>query len=221
MVIKSVLASLALLLLLPTLPAQANMRSRITEATEILENKQGSTSFIPPELIAHAQGVAIFTVTKAGLGLGGMGGQGIIVVRNPGGGWHAPIAFNMSGASLGAQIGFAKIRYILLLNTDDAIRLFTSSGKVAWDATATGTAGADTDIEHESTADLQHRAVIIFRESAGIFGGATFGGSTIEVKEDVNQGAYGSQIYVRDILSGRVPPPEVAKRLYQLLDGNR
>ena len=99
--------------------------------------------------------------------------------------------------------------------------MFTSPGKVGWDATATGTAGADTGHEGESTEDLGHRAMIIYRDTGGLFGGATFGGSTIEVKDSINQAAYGDHIFVRDILSGKVPPPKITGHLIEMLNGGR
>jgi len=63
--------------------------------------------------------------------------------------------------------------------------------------------------------------VLVYRDSGGLFGGATFGGSSIEVKDEINQDAYGEHIHVRDILEGTVLPPANAKRLYDLLDGKR
>ena len=135
--------------------------------------------------------------------------------------WRAPSAFNISGASLGAQLGFSSISYIIVLNSERAIGQFIGEGKMKWDATATGTAGPDTGVESESTRELEKHDVLVYRDSGGLFGGATFGGSSIEVKDEINQDAYGEHIHVRDILEGTVLPPANAKRLYDLLDGKR
>ncbi len=61
--------------------------------------------------------------------------------------------------------------------------------------------------------------MLVYRESGGLYGGATFGGSTIEVKQEINQDAYGDHVHVRDILEGTVQPPQRAQKLYDLLDG--
>lgn len=219
------------LLLLPTLvlfltstvSSHADMDERIHDAIKIVEKRQGSDNPIPTEILQHARGFAICTISKGGIGIGGQGGDGIVVIRHNGAvsSWRAPSAFSISGASLGAQLGFSTIRYIIVLNSDDAVRQFIGQGKMKWDATATGTAGGDTGVEGESTQNLEKRAIIVYRDSGGIFGGATFGGSTIEVNNDVNRQAYGEHIYVRDILEGKVPPPRAADRLYSLLDGKR
>lgn len=217
-------ASLVLLLAFTLIGRADDMEQRIHDATRILEKRQGSTDPIPTEILLHAKGVAICTITKAGIGIGGQGGEGIVMVKHINGTtqtWRAPSAFNISGASLGAQLGFSTIRYIIVLNTEAAIGQFVGVGKIRWDATAAGTAGEDTGVESESTRDLEQRAVLVYRDSGGLFGGATFGGSSVEVKDVINQQAYGEHIHVRDILEGTVPLPKSSARLYELLDGKR
>ena len=189
-----------------------------------MEERQGSVDPIPAYVLAHARGVAIGTITKAGLGIGGQGGEGVVLLHylgdaNPT--WSAPVAFTTSGGTIGAQIGYTTIRYIIILNTDNAVRMFTSPGKVSFDATATGTAGADTAREGESTDQQRRHAIIIYKETGGLFGGATLGGTSVQVDEDCNEAAYGDGVYVRDILSGKVRKPNAAGHLYSLLGGGR
>jgi lipid-binding SYLF domain-containing protein len=220
------LLSTALSLLLATtmITRAADMDQRILDATHILEKRQGSDDPIPSEILQNAKGVAICTILKGGIGIGGQGGEGIVLIRHLGGGapiWRAPSAFNISGASLGAQFGFSTISYILVLNTERAIGQFVGQGKMKWDATATGTAGPDTGAASQSTRELEKRDVLVYRDSGGLFGGATLGGSSIEVKNEINHEAYGEHIHVRDILEGKVQPPATAQRLYDLIDGKR
>jgi lipid-binding SYLF domain-containing protein len=215
---------LAFLIAAPSFTRAADMDERIHDAIKIIDKRQGSADPIPTEILQNAKAIAICTILKGGIGIGGQGGEGIIVIRHLSGPtpvWRAPSAFNISGASLGAQFGFSTISYILVLNTERAIGQFVGQGKVKWDATATGTAGGDTAMESQSTRDLERRDVLVYRDSGGLFGGATFGGSTIEVKDEINQMAYGPHIHVRDILEGSVQPPPEAQRLYDLLDGKR
>src|ERR1700722_9450999 len=216
--------SLVVLLASTSFVRAADMEERIHDATKIVEQRQGSDDPIPAEILQNAKGIAICTILKGGIGIGGQGGEGIVLIRHLSGGapvWRAPSAFNISGASLGAQLGFTSISYIIILNSEKAIGQFVGQGKVKWDATATGTAGADTGVESQSTRDLEKREVLVYRDSGGLFGGATFGGSSIEVKSEINQEAYGEHTHVRDILEGRFPVPQNAQRLYDLLDGKR
>jgi len=222
---KFLLPTLLVLLIASTsFVRAADMEQRIRDAIKIVEKRQGSDDPIPAEILQNAKGVAICTIVKGGIGIGGQGGEGIIVFRHltgPAPVWRAPSAFNISGASLGAQFGFTSISYIIVLNTDHAIGQFLGEGKIKWDATATGTAGGDTGTESETTRNLEKRDVLVYRDSGGLFGGATFGGSSIEVKNEINQDAYGDHIHVRDIIDGTVPPPKLAERLYDLIDGKR
>jgi lipid-binding SYLF domain-containing protein len=218
------LASVVLLTFSAMLVRADNLHERIRTATHMLAARQGSDAPIPAEILAHARGIAIGTITKAGIGIGGQGGEGIVMLHylgdaNPT--WSAPVAFNMSGGSIGAQLGYTTIRYIIILNTDAAVRLFTSPGKMSWDATATGTAGDDTAREGESTEDMERHSMIIYKETGGLFGGATLGGTSVQVKDEVNQEAYGDGVYVRDILGGKVQKPHSADHLYALLNGGR
>jgi len=218
---KLLLSTALALFFSSSLICQAGMSARIQDATEIIEKKQGSAHPIPLELFTNAKGVAICTITKGGIGIGGQGGEGVIFVHHSDGSWRAPSAFNISGASIGAQLGFSTIRYIIILNTEQAVGQFVGSGKMKWDATATGTAGDDTGVEGASTRDLEKHSVVVFRDSGGIFGGATLGGSSLEVSNETNQDYYGEHVYVRDILEGKIRPPTAAIRIYNILQGKR
>jgi lipid-binding SYLF domain-containing protein len=216
------LGSILLLLASPNLLRASDMHERIQSATQILSDKQRSDDPIPADLLSHAKGVAIFSITKVGLGIGGQGGEGIVLVHLNGMLWHswtAPSAFNLAGGSIGAQIGYTEVHYIVVLNTDDAVRHFTDSGKLEWNATATGTAGSETGTDRASTSDLEHRDIVVYKDTGGIFGGATLGGTSVERKDTINQEAYGDDVQTKNILNGTVPPPKSADHLYRLLDG--
>ena len=168
---------LGLLLVSTSFVRAAGMDERIHDATKIVEKRQGSDDPIPAEILQNAKGIAICTIVKVGIGIGGQGGEGIILIRHAGPSgpiWRAPSAFNISGGSLGAQLGFSSISYIIVLNTERAIGQFVGSGKMKWDATATGTAGVDTGVESQSTRDLEKRDVLVYRDSGGLFGGRDF-----------------------------------------------
>ena len=155
--------SLALLIASTSFVRAADLDERIHDAINIVEKRQGSDDPIPTEILQNAKGIAICTIIKGGIGIGGQGGEGVIVIRHLGGPapvWRAPSAFNISGASLGAQFGFSSISYIIVLNTERAIGQFVGQGKMKWDATATGTAGPDTGVESQSTRELEKHDVL-------------------------------------------------------------
>lgn len=52
----------------------------------------------------------------------------------------------------------------------------------------------------------------------GLFAGLSLEGTVLIERRDANRDFYGSPISARDILSGRVPPPEVASRMYEIIE---
>ncbi|MDE1171602.1 MAG: lipid-binding SYLF domain-containing protein [Verrucomicrobium sp.] len=199
----------------------ANLQDRISEAVDILSARQHGGHPIPESILKNAKGVAIVKVSQGGLVFGGIGGQGILVTRKPsllGSGWSAPSAFNLSGGTFGAQIGFQTKRYVMVINSEKALRLFTTEGsEVKWDGTAAGTAGA-TQLK-ETNSQLAKLPIIYYQDVDGVFGGATLGGTTVAVADDANQGYYGPNVWVNDILTGKVKAPASSKALYDVLNG--
>ena len=212
---------LSALLLGALSPVHADSLSvRIQEAVSILDIKQGSSHPIPQNLLHNCKGVAIIRLGHGGLVFGGTHGTGIVLARTKkiwGSGWSAPCAFSMSGGSFGAQIGFEKRDYIFILNTEDALKSFTSDDRLKWDATAAATAGPD-HISQEASQVLEV-PVYVYTRSDGAFAGASLGGTSISSDQDANRAAYGDSVATSEILSGKMKSPQSASRLYKLLEG--
>ena len=52
----------------------------------------------------------------------------------------------------------------------------------------------------------------------GLYAGLSLEGTVLVERGDANRDFYGSVVPARDILSGRVPPPEVASRMYDIIE---
>jgi SH3 domain-containing YSC84-like protein 1 len=52
----------------------------------------------------------------------------------------------------------------------------------------------------------------------GLFAGVSLEGTALIERKDANREFYGSSVPAKDILGGRVPPPEVASRLYEIIE---
>ena len=52
----------------------------------------------------------------------------------------------------------------------------------------------------------------------GLFAGLSLEGTVLIERRDANRDFYGSTVPAREILSGRVPPPEVASHLYEVIE---
>src|SRR5262249_10598033 len=95
----------------------------------------------------HAEGLAILTVLKADFLFSGQGGLGLVVARTKtgwlrgeqgrrlvkgrGSGWSGPSAIGTGGAGFGSpQVGAAVTEYVMVLNTDEAVKAFSRGGNV-------------------------------------------------------------------------------------------
>jgi hypothetical protein len=59
---------------------------------------------------------------------------------------------------------------------------------------------------------------MLTRDYSGLFAGLSLEGTVLIERKDANRDFYGSPVPARDILGGRVPPPEVASRLYEIIE---
>jgi lipid-binding SYLF domain-containing protein len=208
--------------------ASANLPAIVNNATGILSAKQGSAAPIPQAEIDAARGVAIVDITKGGLVFGGTGGSGVVLLKTKKGlsglvgreSWGSPIPIGFSGGSFGAQIGGSNTKAIILLNSEAAVRKFTTPGKIGWSASATGTAGTDTVSEQEGglLSDVDAK---IYKETEGIYGGAVFGGTSLSINDKAIAEGYGAGTFVRDILENKVQTPAYTQPLIKLLEGKR
>jgi lipid-binding SYLF domain-containing protein len=154
---------------------------------------------IPKELLDKAEAVAVFPgMLKAGLGVGGRGGSGLIS-RRVTGGWSAPAYFKMGGASIGLQIGAAKTDLVLLFMNEDALRgLLGDKLEIGGEASAAAgpvgrTASASTDVKLNA-------GILSYSRSKGLFAGLELKGAIINPDNDLNEALYG--LKAKDILTG-------------------
>ena len=157
---------------------------------------------IPRELVSKAEAIAVFPgVFKAALGIGGRRGQGVVVRRTPSG-WGAPVFFNMTGGSFGAQIGASKTDYVLLFMNDGALKglledKFEIGGEVG---VAAGPVGRAASASTNLTLDA---GILSYSRSKGAFIGAALKGVSITPDNDLNEAYYG--LKANDILTGTAP----------------
>lgn len=213
---------------LPVSTIHASLDALLQNATNILSAQQGSANPIPQKALDDAEGIAIVDISKGGLVFGGTGGDGVVLLHQKRGfkgifgvrSWSAPIPVTFSGASFGAQIGGSNTKAIVLLNSPAAVEKFTNPGKIGWSASASGTAGSDTQREQQGGM-LSDVDVKIYEQTQGLYAGAVFSGASIAINQKLLTQAYGANVYVRDIIEGKVNPPPSANRLIELLNGKR
>lgn len=221
---KKNLCLLALFAFAAAVPAaetqKAELDDRIRKLAGKLEALQESPDKrIPPEVLAKAQGVVLFDRTKAGFIFAYQGGSGVALVRQgKSDKWSAPAFFNASEASLGFQAGGQQaFMAILLMNTNATAGLLKPSYDFGGEAR--GTAG-DASTGTEGSLTETNRAVLIYTDRKGLYGGAAVKGSTIMADEKANAAYYGQYLTTKEILFDKKAKPtdtalELAKKINQ------
>ncbi|KAI0357464.1 DUF500-domain-containing protein [Trametes cingulata] len=202
-----------------SLPGEAEKAAKILESfLADPEHPESALNSIPKAVLQRARGLAIFSVVKAGFVFSGKAGSGIVIARLPDGSWSAPSCIATGGVGWGLQIGADITDFVIVLNSEEAVRAFamggnvTIGGNISAAAGPIGTGGA-------VQASLAHPAPMFsYSKSKGLFAGLSLEGTVLIERKDANRDFYGSAVPARDILSGRVPPPEVASKLYEVIE---
>ena len=154
---------------------------------------------IPRDLLQRAEAVAVFPgVLKAGFILGGRGGSGVIS-RRVKDGWSAPAFFDLTGGSIGLQIGAASTDYVLLFMNEEAVEsLLGDKFEIGGEGSA---AAGPVGRSASASTDLKLNAQILsYSRSKGAFAGLELKGVVIKPDKEDNSQVYG--MTARDILTG-------------------
>ena len=88
--IYALMAVLVFSVILGAFPVYADMQDDVDQAATIIERFQAvPENAIPQAVLKDARGLAIMTVIKAGFGISGRGGSGVVVARIKNG-WSGP-----------------------------------------------------------------------------------------------------------------------------------
>ncbi len=210
-------ALLAVLLAFPSGAwAQKAHEKHIAQAVSLLQDmqKQDDARALAGT-VASCRAVAIFpSLISTALGVvGGMHGEGVVLVRNPKGGWYGPSFASMVGAMAGLQFGIKSVGLVLVITNEDGLQAFTGgrSVKLGGDVSvAAGPVGRDA----EAATDANMKASIYsYSMSKGLFAGLSFSGSTVNVNRDANLAYWGKKTEAKEALSR----PATDKRIKALV----
>lgn len=193
----------------------ADMQDDIDRAVSIVERfSEIPESAIPSAVLRDAKGLAILTVTKAGFVLSGRGGTGVVLARTEKG-WSGPSAIGTGGLGVGFQAGLQVSEYVLVLNTQEAIKSFAKGNNITLGANLSAAIGP---IGRSAEAAVAPQAAIYtYSRNQGIFAGVSLEGTVIATRYNANEEYYGKPVYPADILAGDVKPPASAEKLIDFL----
>ncbi|KAI8979162.1 DUF500-domain-containing protein [Mycotypha africana] len=185
------------------------------------EIENGFDTIIPVSVIKEAKGLAIFTVLKAGFLWSGRAGSGIVIARLPDGRWSAPTAIATGGVGFGAQIGADITDFVLILNSEEAVRAFSQGGNITLGgnlAVSAGPIGAGG--EASITGDIREKKVtpvFSYTKSKGLFAGMSIEGTGVLELTKANEKFYGRPVRAQSLLKGDIEPPAEAQVLYDTI----
>ncbi len=197
------------------------LENRISESTRALKDMMDAPDgSIPSDLLRNSRAVVIFpSVIKAGLGVGGQYGTGVILRRNPSTRkWGPPAFITLVGGSFGWQVGVQATDLVLLVMSDVSLRsLFHDKFTIGADASvAAGPIGRDASA---STDIALSAGILSYSRAKGLYAGVSLQGSVMQADWEANERYYGSDLSVIDrFFEGKGPISPTAGRLIELLN---
>jgi SH3 domain-containing YSC84-like protein 1 len=197
------------------------LENRLLECAVALEDiMQAPDKGIPIDLIKGSKAIIIFpSLLKAGFGVGGHYGKGVILRRNQSGGkWGPPAFITLIGGSFGWQLGLQSTEMVLLVMTEISLKsLFRDKLTIGADASiAAGPIGRDASAGLEVD---RGAGILSYSRAKGLFAGVSIKGSVLEPDWEANQQYYGSDVSIIDIFfHGKGSVSRAGKRLIQMLN---
>jgi len=176
----------------PMARAASDEQNLIDSARITLDDVKRDKEFGNAEqLLKRAKAVMIVpSLFKGGFFVGGEGGTGVLLTKQPNGEWSYPAFYTLASASFGLQIGAQESELVLIALTDKAKDAFMKDEfKIGAEAgLAVVTLG--TSAEASTTANL-NADIVVWASSTGAYGGLTLNGSVIKPRDTYNEEYYG------------------------------
>ena len=168
----------------------------LTELTATPDNA------IPKNLLERAEAIVVIpSLVKGGFIIGAKHGKGIVSVRDRAtNAWSAPAFVDITGGSIGWQIGVESVDLVLLvMNKDGVSQLlddrFTVGGSLGVTA---GPVGRNAEAATNPGLDA---GILAYSRSKGLFAGATLEGASLRADQSDNKEFYGKASTLREITS--------------------
>lgn len=196
-------------------PGRDVLQSDVDQAVAVIERFEAiPEKAIPPAVMRTARGLVILTVAKAGFIGSVRGGTGIVVARTDKT-WSGPSAIGTGGIGVGFQAGAEVSELVIVLNTPAAVEAFAKGGNVTLSAAVGAAAGPVGRTAEVGVAP--QAAIYTYSRSQGLFAGIALEGTVIASRDEANAVYYGKPVTAKEILSGKVQPPDGAQKLQQVL----
>ena len=192
---------------------------RIHSAANVLKEFGATAESIPHALISQCEGIIVIPkMINAGLGIGGMRGKGIAVVKLDNGKWSDPVFVTITGGSIGAQIGVQSVDLVLVFHHKGVLAK-VKNGDVTIGGDLSATAGPVSKTKAASTDYKMEAEIYSYTHSRGLFAGVTVNGSSLSIDKDSNSAYYGEGMSSQDIFASFKSNTPAVKTLKNALAG--
>lgn len=200
--------------------AQKGVDQRIAAATEDLSAMMNANDKgIPQDLLNKASCVVVIpNLKKGGFIVGAEYGAGFFTCRKANGvGWSAPGNIKITGGKFGLLIGGAETDVVMLImNKTGMEHLLSDKFQLGGEASAAaGPVGRDASAMTDAE---MHAEILTYSRQRGLFGGLDLSGAAVTQDSDANRQMYGRDISNKEIVTGDVRTPAVARQFVHSLD---
>jgi lipid-binding SYLF domain-containing protein len=183
--------------------------ARALLAVDVLNEMQSLPEMrIPETLLRRAQGIAIIPdMARGALLIGGRGGKGVLLVRNPEGQWSNPSFITVGGLSFGWQFGVQTVDVVLVFTTRESIEGVTG-GKLTLGADASIAVGPLGRQASGATDTTFASEVYAYSRAKGLFAGIALDGGVVAVDRKANARFYQKPgVLASEIFAPTAPQP--------------
>ncbi|NDE85208.1 MAG: hypothetical protein EB056_04170 [Verrucomicrobia bacterium] len=211
--------ALATLLALPgTVLRAESLDKLIPDCAEIL-GRMKREDILNMDLVKEAKGIVILNVTGFSIGIGGSGGDGILMSKTEKG-WSGPVGITTDGGTLGIDVGGTDNDIVILLMTNGAVSKW-AAGEHFGSSSASAVMGPKGGAAVDATMKTRDFNVYIWNKGAKL--GVNFGGFDVNINNEANANYYDKPLVsAKDILNHTAEVPESKKaalaRVYDLLN---
>ncbi len=206
-------AALVLTLVASTSIAHAALdeeRERVKQAAQVLrELTRAEDAGIPAALLDRAKAIAVVPhVVRGAFIVGARWGKGLITARDTSGQWGPTSFLDLSGASVGFQIGGDATDLVLVFIEEDGLEALLED-RVELGANvsvAVGPLGRSAELGTNLTLDT---AIYAYSRTKGAFAGAALDGTVVTIDDSANKKAFGRAVTGDLVMKGQLESPEL------------